>query len=131
MLKYIDEIKAYSGLVSKYPTGGSRGFYNNELIPLLNTVKQGNAIRLFFILVEATDDYNVVRQPRERWSYALGIKHDNANIGKLLENLMSVKLVVYYGREIVVNPMIVLPSVKEPKLKSVMQEWWSCNVEFQ
>lgn len=131
MIKFIEEINAWSGLIPKYPQKGSVGIYNNTLIHKLNIVKQGNAIRLFFILVEATDDYSVVKQPRERWSYALGVKHDSGNIARLLANIMDAGLVTYYGNEIIVNPFVVLPRVSNPKIKSAIQEWWSSSVDFQ
>ena len=112
-----------------YPISGSQGVYLNKLIPALNSIKNGNAIRLFFVLCESGNEFNQVQHTAKECAEAAGIKYYRGNFSKLLNILIEEELVAMIGNQITINPYVVMPRANVTQ-KYLLQEAWDLLVSY-
>jgi len=123
--KYIDSM----GYTGKYPQVGSNGVYLNPLV--VNLIElNGNQIKLFFLLVAAADEYNQVHKSRKEIGSMYMKTYNSSNMSADMKRLSSLGMIATVGNVPMINPFIVLPSVKNPKIKYAIQEAWRGLVEF-
>ena len=123
-------IEYITGSIPAYPKGGSQGLYTGEVIDKLATVKNGQSIRLFFILCLGSNEHGLVTITRREMAHALNVHYDASNMSKMLLNLEDAGLIAKMSNTYLINPFIVLPKTKSPKMKSTIQEVWSMQIEF-
>ena len=116
-----------SGTVPKFPKGGSQGIYPVELFKKLNQVKSSAAIRLFFAMNIGANEYGIVIRTREQLSLAIQTKYDRGNMSRLLTILEEDELIMKFSNSYLINPFIILPTIKDVRLKSAIQEVWRAN----
>ncbi len=123
--EYIDHMTYEVG----YPQKGSNGVYLNPLI--VNMIElNGNQTKLFWLLVAASDEYNQVHKKRKEIGNMYMKTYNASNMSADVKRLISLNMVAMVGNVIMINPFIVLPPVKSPKLKKAIQEAWRGLVEF-
>ena len=112
-----------------YPQAGSSGVYINPLV--VNLIElNGNQIKLFWLMVAATDEYNQVHKTRKELGSMYMRSYNASNISSDIKKLIELEMIAYVGNTVMVNPFIVLPSMKNPKLKAAIQVAWRELVEF-
>jgi hypothetical protein len=119
---YIGEVLA--GSLPPYPKGGSRSFYPDNMFKHLNKIKSSSAIRLFLALIIGSNEYNLITVNREQMAHAIRTKYDRANMAKLLRILEDDGLIMPFSGSHLINPYVVLPRIREPRLKEAIQEVW-------
>ena len=123
--EYIDSI----GYEVGFPQKGSNGVYLNPLI--VNMIElNGNQTKLFWLLTAAADDYNQVHKSRKDIGNMYMSTYNASNMSTDIKKLTSLDMVAIVGNVIMVNPFIILPSVRNPKVKTAIQEAWRGLVEF-
>lgn len=127
--KYIEDPRL-CGTVGKFPQSGSTGVYLNPLI--VNMIElNGNQIKLFWLLVASVDDYNQVHKSRKEIGSMYMKTYNASNMSTDMKRLIELEMIATVGNVPMVNPFMVLPPVKNPKLRAYIQEAWRALVEFE
>ena len=109
--------------IAPFPKGGSNGIYVNELVGRIIQLT-GNQQKLFWVLVSDTDEYNQCHRTREQIGSVYMKKYNRTRISIDISRLVELEMVAIVGSVVMVNPFIFIPSIKEPKLKAVIQRCW-------
>ncbi len=114
---------------NRFPAKGSSGVYLNKLI--VNLIElNGNQIKLFFLLVASTDEYNQVHRTRKEIGVRYMKTYNASNMSADMKKLISLEMIAMVGNVPMVNPSIVLPMSRSPKVKAALQTAWRELVEF-
>ena len=118
--------------VNPYPVRGSTGVYLGSLGEILkNKIVSDTAFKLFIFIATDVDEHNQTTRSRKEFSDVLGIRHNKSRMSKLVKELVENELVAIFAGDIItVNPFLVIPSIKEPKMKAAIQEAWRDIVEY-
>jgi len=125
-----------NGSIPPYPKGGSSGMYlgaTSDMTPGLIEhimVLTGNQIKLFFALVAATDEWNQVHKTRKEIGAVYMKSYQASNISADIAKLIKLEMIAMIGSVVMVSPYLVVPGVKNPKLKSTIQTVWEELVWF-
>ena len=112
-----------------YPTGGSTGIYAIRLAEVMLTLT-GSECKLLMVLIAGSNHYNQVLRSREELANVLGIKYDPKRMYLMISHLVEKEVIAMLGDTITLNPKLVLPTIRSPKLKAAMQQAWEDMVEF-
>ena len=126
--EYVEYVNNIS-ICPPYPKGGSTGVYMNELASRIGDVSTG-ALKLFILIASDINEYGQTTRSRKELAKALKIRYDAKRMSILMNELIDEKWIVMFGSTITVNPNIVLPRVKNVKIKAAIQEAWLSLVEF-
>ena len=127
--EYVDYINNM-GLCNPFPKGGSTGVYLSELAPRLSDVST-TALKLFILVSSDINQYGQTKRTRKEFNIALGFSINRSRMSKLFKELTDEKWISSFGKYITINPFLVMPRVKEPKIKAAIQEAWLDLVEYQ
>ncbi len=126
--EYVDYINNI-GLCNPFPKGGSTGVYLSELSSKLSEVSP-TALKLFIFISSDMNEYGQTKRTRKDFNKALGFSINKSRMSKLFKELTDAKWITSFGRYITVNPFLVMPRVKQPKIKASIQEAWLDLVEY-
>ena len=127
--EYVDYINNLQ-LCNPFPKGGTNGVYIGELATKLSEVSS-TALKLFIFIASDMNDYGQTTRSRKDLNKALGISMNRPRMSRLFKELSDEKWISSFGKHITINPFIILPTVKNPKIKSAIQEAWLDLVEYQ
>ena len=118
--------------VNPYPNKGSTGMYIHDIGSKLSKGKISDvAFRLFIYIVTDVNEYNQTQRSRREFAEALDIKYDAKRMSVLVKELIEDEWIAIFDNNIItVNPLLVIPSAKEIKFKSALQEAWRDIVEY-
>lgn len=127
-----------SGNIPPYPRGGSSGVYINapvaqfsrgitELMLMLN----GNQSKLLWLLISSMDEWNQVHKSRREIGSVYMKTYDSGNFTKDVNKLVEIQAVSIVGSILMVSPFLIIPGIKEPKLKALIQTVWEELVWFK
>ena len=128
MNEYVDYVNSITN-ANPYPKGGSTGMYIEQIMIKAKKISP-TALKLFLLLAVDTNDYGQTNRTRRALSEALEIKYDHSRISRLFNELIEEEFLVLFGKYITVNPYLVMPKVKSPKLKASLQSAWTDLVEL-
>ena len=101
---------------------GTTGVYTDELIPLLLQLPR-NPQKLFWVLVEARDEWNQVHKSREEMGSIYMQNYYKTNFSTDINRLIDLEMVAMIGCVPTVSPLLVLPK-NTPQIKKVIQTVW-------
>jgi len=101
---------------------GSIGVYTDELIPLLLQLPR-NPQKLFWVLVEARDEWNQVHKSREEMGSIYMQNYYKTNFSTDINKLIELEMVAMIGCVPTISPLLVLPK-NTPQMKRVIQTVW-------
>lgn len=118
--------------VNPYPTKGSTGFYIHDFAVIMkDKALSSQAIRLFLYICTDVNKYNQTTRSRREFADVLDIKYDAKRMSNLVKELIDAELIaIFDGNIITVSPFILMPSIKDTKMKSALQEAWRDIVEY-
>ena len=119
--------------VNPYPVKGSTGCYIHKFAEIMKENKlSSQAIRLFIYICTDLNEYNQTKRSRKEFADVLEIKYNRSRMSKLVGELIDAELVaIFDGNIITVNPFVIVPSIKDVKMKSALQEAWRDIIEYQ
>lgn len=119
--------------VNKFPLRGSVGMYIHNIAKEVQEGKVSmTALKLFLMIVSDVNEYNQTVRTRREFSDAMGLKYNRGRMSVLVNELVSSEwLAIFDGNIITVNPFLVVPQVKEPKMKAALQESWRDIIEYK
>ncbi len=119
-----------NGNIPPFPKGGTSGVYIGKLVELLITMT-GNQQKLFWTLVAATNEWNQVHKSRKEIGEIYMKNYQSSNMTKDISKLTELEMIAMVGSVIMINPFLIVPYVKNPKLKSVIQTAWEELVYYE
>ena len=105
-----------------FPKEGSIGVYTDELIPLLLKLP-GHSQKLFWILVEARDEWNQVHKSREEMGSIYMKNYYKTNFSTDINRLIDLKMVAMIGYIPTISPFLVLPKNSTKMQKEIQVAW--------
>ena len=116
------ENKEVSANEKDVPREGSVEVYTDELIPLLLQLPS-NPQKLFWILVEARDEWNQVYKSREEMGSIYMKNYFKSNFSNDINRLIDLKMVAIIGYVPTISPFLVLPK-NTPQMNKTIQAVW-------
>ena len=101
---------------------GSTEVYTDELVPLLLQLPR-NPQKLFWILVEARDEWNQIHKSREEMGSIYMKNYYKANISTDINKLIDLKMVAIIGYLPTISPFLIVPK-NTPQIQETMQTVW-------
>ena len=101
---------------------GSIGVYTDELIPLLLQLSC-NPQKLFWILVEAKDEWNQVHKSRKEMGSIYMKNYYKTNFSTDINKLIELEMVAIIGYVPMISPFLILPK-NTPQMKKAIQTAW-------
>ena len=101
---------------------GSIGIYTDELIPLLLQLP-GHSQKLFWILVEARDEWNQIHKSREEMGSIYMKNYYKTNFSTDINRLIDLKMVAMIGYIPTLSPFLILPK-NTTQIQETMQTVW-------
>ncbi len=101
---------------------GSIGVYTDELIPLLLQLP-GHSQKLFWILVEARDEWNQIHKSREEMGSIYMKNYYKTNFSTDINRLIDLKMVAMIGYIPTLSPFLILPK-NTTQIQETMQTVW-------
>ena len=126
--EYVDYINNITK-ANPYPKGGSTGIYVCDLVLKSKNISS-TALNLFLVMACDINEYGQTRTNREEYAKVLGIKHSHARMSRLFAELIEEEMIAMFGKYITINPYLVMPKVKNIKLKAILQEAWTDLIEL-
>ena len=87
---------------------GSTEVYTDELVPLLLQLPR-NTQKLFWILVEARDEWNQVHKSREEMGSIYMKNYFKSNFSNDINRLIDLKMVAIIGYLPTISPFLIVP----------------------
>ena len=126
--EYTDYVNSITN-ANPYPKGGSTGMYIEQIMIKAKNISP-TAFKLFMIIAADTNDYGQTNRTRAYLAKAVEIKYNRSRMSRLFSELVEEEFLVLFGKYITVNPYLVMPRVKSPKLKASLQSAWTDLVEL-
>ncbi len=126
--EYVDYVNSITN-ANPYPRGGSTGMYIEQIMIKARNISP-TAFKLFMIIAVDTNDYGQTNRTRSDLAKAVEIKYNRSRMSRLFNELIEEEFLVLFGKYITVNPYLVMPKVKSPKLKASLQSAWTDLVEL-
>jgi len=101
---------------------GSTEVYTDELVPLLLQLPC-NSQKLFWILVEARDEWNQVHKSRKEMGSIYMKTYYKSNFSNDINRLINLKMVAIIGYIPTISPFLILPK-NTPQMQKTMQIVW-------
>jgi len=114
--------KEVSEKVKDVPREGYAAVYTDELMPLLLHLPK-NSQKLFWILVEARDEWNQVYKSREEMGSLYMKNYYRSNFSIDINRLIKLEMVAVIGYIPTVSPFLVLPK-NTPQMQKAIQVVW-------
>ena len=105
-----------------FPKKGSTGVYTDELIPLLLQLPS-HPQKLFWILVEARDEWNQIHKSREEMDSIYMKNYFKSNFSNDINRLIDLKMVAIIGYIPTISPFLILPK-NTTQMQKTMQIVW-------
>ena len=105
-----------------FPKEGSTGVYTDELIPLLLQLSR-NPQKLFWILVEARDEYNQVHKSKKEMGSVYMTNYQKTNFSADIHKLIDLKLVSMIGFVPMISPFLILPKNSLQMNEAIQSAW--------
>jgi hypothetical protein len=127
--EYVDYVNSITNS-NPYPKGGSTGMYLCELAIRSRNISS-SALRLFLVMACDANEYGQTKTSRQEYAKALEIKYSKSRMSKLFHELIDEKMIAMFGKYVTINPYIVMPRIKNPKIKAALQDAWVDMVELR
>jgi len=124
-VNYVNNIQS----PSPYPEAGSSGIYMCYIVDKSRAISP-TALRLFMVMACDINQYGQTNRTREELAKAISIKYSKSRMSTLIRELVENEFIAVFGKVFTINPFLVLPKVRNPRMKATIQEAWRDIIEF-